>query len=248
MYLDPEHDAVYKVIHIFEDGTVDAVSPGKVMSLNDAGNAPSFAPSYPVLSNEENIVNYTRQQLDAALHENIILTEPVGLTTDGRFLILKQPYLVTIRGKGAVIRQTRAIWTRAGVEPWKRLWQTLRQSCEKEWAMSFPQYAVSKWIGHSITVSGRHYANHVPDELFDKATITGNHNENSAQRHAQQNMHESTRSGEKQKKTASEAGGLSSSADKNLRDISISPCQIRRWSRGESNPRPDTVGHGLLHV
>jgi hypothetical protein len=35
--------------------------------------------------------------------------------------------------------------------------------------MSFPQYAVSKWIGHSITVSGRHYANAVPDELFDRA-------------------------------------------------------------------------------
>jgi hypothetical protein len=36
-------------------------------------------------------------------------------------------------------------------------------------AMSFPQYAVSKWIGHSITVSGRHYANDVPMELFAKA-------------------------------------------------------------------------------
>src|SRR5690554_3306204 len=36
-------------------------------------------------------------------------------------------------------------------------------------AESFPQYAVSKWIGHSITVSGKHYANNVPDELFTKA-------------------------------------------------------------------------------
>ena len=36
--------------------------------------------------------------------------------------------------------------------------------------MIFPQYAVSKWIGHSIAVSGKHYANDVPDELFDKAT------------------------------------------------------------------------------
>jgi len=35
--------------------------------------------------------------------------------------------------------------------------------------MTFPQYAVSKWIGHSIQVSGRHYANSVPDELFEKA-------------------------------------------------------------------------------
>jgi hypothetical protein len=35
--------------------------------------------------------------------------------------------------------------------------------------MTFPQYAVSKWIGHSITVSGKHYANAVPDELFARA-------------------------------------------------------------------------------
>ena len=35
--------------------------------------------------------------------------------------------------------------------------------------MTFPQYAVSKWIGHSITVSGKHYANDVPIELFAKA-------------------------------------------------------------------------------
>lgn len=81
--------------------------------------------------------------------------------------------LVTIGGKGAVIRRVRRIWAAAGVEPWARLWQTLRSSCEKEWAMTFPQYAVSKWIGHSITISGKHYANSVPDELFDRAANVG---------------------------------------------------------------------------
>jgi len=58
--------------------------------------------------------------------------------------------------------------------------------------MFFPQYAVSKWIGHSITISGRHYANDVPDELLDKASdydagtagIYGN-TQSSAQRIAQ---------------------------------------------------------------
>ncbi len=93
--------------------------------------------------------------------------------------------LVTIGGKGPVIRRVRRIWARAGVEPWARLWQTLRSSCEKEWAMTFPQYAVSKWIGHSIAISGRHYANAVPDELFDKAAGSGVAPRNSAQRHAQ---------------------------------------------------------------
>jgi hypothetical protein len=80
--------------------------------------------------------------------------------------------LVTVGGKGAVIRRVRRIWAKASVgggEPWARLWQTLRSSCEKEWAMTFPQFAVSRWIGHSITISGKHYANAVPDELFERA-------------------------------------------------------------------------------
>ena len=32
--------------------------------------------------------------------------------------------------------------------------------------MTFPQFAVSKWIGHSLAVSGKHYVQHVPDELY----------------------------------------------------------------------------------
>ena len=61
---------------------------------------------------------------------------------------------------------------RANVEPWPALWQTLRDSCERRWAMVHPQVAVSRWIGHSIAVSGRHYANRVPDELFARAAAT----------------------------------------------------------------------------
>ena len=66
-------------------------------------------------------------------------------------------------------RMMAAIIKRAGVQAWERLWQTSRSSCEKEWAMAFPQFAVSRWIGHSITVSGKHYANSVHDELFERA-------------------------------------------------------------------------------
>ena len=35
-----------------------------------------------------------------------------------------------------------------------------------------PTDAVSRWIGHSITVSGRHYANAVLDELYAKASAS----------------------------------------------------------------------------
>jgi len=79
--------------------------------------------------------------------------------------------LVTMRGAGHVRRTVEAAIKRAGVKPWRKLFQACRSSCEKQWAMTYPEYAVSKWIGHSITVSGRHYANDVPDELFDRATM-----------------------------------------------------------------------------
>jgi hypothetical protein len=93
VFLDPDQDAVYKVIQVFADGSVDAASPGRVAGLNDAGVAPTFKPDAPVLACAENIVDYARQQLDASLHDHIVLTEIVGLTRDGRFLILKQPYV-----------------------------------------------------------------------------------------------------------------------------------------------------------
>ena len=76
--------------------------------------------------------------------------------------------LVTIRGGWIQERAKRAV-ARVGIELWDGLFQTLRASCEQEWAMTLPQYAVSNWIGHSITVSGKHYTNAVPDELFDNA-------------------------------------------------------------------------------
>ena len=141
--------------------------------------------------------------------------------------------LVSIGGKGAVHRRVRVICKRAGVEPWPRLWQTLRASCEKEWAMTFPQYAVSKWIGHSIGVSGRHYANDVPDELFDKAA-----------QNAAQHVAESTGTGGKPVGEPEPVGcGISPSCN-DLHQDSAQCNDEEKWSRGESNPRPPCENTG----
>ena len=56
----------------------------------------------------------------------------------------------------------------AGLPAWKDAFQVLRRNCETDWAQSFPQYAVSVWIGHDITVSARHYLQ-VPRELYERA-------------------------------------------------------------------------------
>jgi hypothetical protein len=92
-----------------------------------------------------------------------LLTEALQAAPEG------QGRIVTVQPGGYLNRMMIAYIKRAHIKPWARLWQTLRSSCEKEWAMTFPQFAESKWIGHSITVSGKHYANDVPHELFAKA-------------------------------------------------------------------------------
>ena len=66
-------------------------------------------------------------------------------------------------------RELRRAVKRAGVDPWPRLWQTLRQSCETEWANEFPGHVVAAWAGHSEQVSARHYLMVTP-EHFDQAT------------------------------------------------------------------------------
>ena len=66
-------------------------------------------------------------------------------------------------------RTLTAIVKRSGVLVWPDLYQTLRTSCETEWAGKYPQHAVSAWIGHSMEVSERHYLR-VTDHLLDLAS------------------------------------------------------------------------------
>jgi integrase len=78
--------------------------------------------------------------------------------------------LITVGWGGWVGKKMRAAVNTAKVPTWKRFWQALRSSCEKEWATVHPQWVVSRWLGHSIAVSGRHYTTgEIPDELYAKA-------------------------------------------------------------------------------
>lgn len=59
---------------------------------------------------------------------------------------------------GANFRTTFAkIVRRAGVEPWPRLWHSMRASCESDLAQSFPLATVTKWLGNTPSVALRHY-------------------------------------------------------------------------------------------
>ncbi|NLX15238.1 MAG: hypothetical protein GXY44_16545 [Phycisphaerales bacterium] len=69
-------------------------------------------------------------------------------------------------------RTLQAAVKRAEMTPWPDLFQALRRSCETEWALTYPQHAVSAWLGHSEAVSRRHYLQ-VPDSLFDAVSGAG---------------------------------------------------------------------------
>jgi integrase len=59
---------------------------------------------------------------------------------------------------------------RAGLEPWPRLWHSMRASCESDLARQFPLAVVAKWLGNTQAVAMRHYVD-VTDGDFEKAVI-----------------------------------------------------------------------------
>ncbi len=65
-------------------------------------------------------------------------------------------------------RTMHAILKRAEIAPWDNCFQALRRSRETEWSLTFPQHAVSAWLGHSEQISRDHYLQ-VPEEIFDRA-------------------------------------------------------------------------------
>jgi integrase len=57
---------------------------------------------------------------------------------------------------------------RAGLEPWPKLFQNLRSSCETELAAEHPIHVVCEWIGNTPKVAAEHYLR-VTDADYDKA-------------------------------------------------------------------------------
>ncbi len=70
---------------------------------------------------------------------------------------------------GANLRTNFAkIVRRAGLEPWPRIWHSLRASCESDLASAFPLPTVTKWLGNTPSVALRHYVDPTED-AFTKA-------------------------------------------------------------------------------
>jgi len=155
--------------------------------------------------------------------------------------ILQEGYDAAEEGQEKVItksrnnlrRELQAIISRAGVPVWDDTFQTLRRSCEIEWAQRYPQFAVSQWIGHSITVSGKHYANSVPDELFEKATAQSQ--SQAAQNQAQQSA-ELARTPSQAQEAGPEPSSVTRVSCDTLRQIANSSDRTRTCDPGLMNP------------
>jgi integrase len=95
------------------------------------------------------------------------------LAEEGATFIVPEEYRKRAHGPGgwanANLRTTLAkVIRRAGVEPWPRLWHSLRASCESDLAQTLPLSTVTKWLGNTPSVALRHYVD--PTEVaFERA-------------------------------------------------------------------------------
>lgn len=105
--------------------------------------------------------------LDAKLHP--VLQEALARRPD--------QLLVCDVNRHCLWRNFTVIRKRAGLPAWKDAFQVMRRNCETDWAQRFPQYAVSEWLGHDITVSAAHYLT-VTAELYERAAAAAEAPEN----------------------------------------------------------------------
>jgi len=82
-----------------------------------------------------------------------ILAEAYEQAAHGEKLILPR----ALTGASNLRTTFTKIITRAGHEPWPRLFQNLRASCATDWVEKYPNHVVAKWLGHSPMIAAIHY-------------------------------------------------------------------------------------------
>lgn len=94
---------------------------------------------------------------------------------DGAEYVIPEEYRKRAQGPdgwaNANLRTTfEKVVRRAGLEPWPRLWHSMRASCESDLARQFPLAVVAKWLGNTQAVAMRHYVD-VTDADFERAVL-----------------------------------------------------------------------------
>ena len=81
-----------------------------------------------------------------------ILAEAYEQAADGEKLVLPR----TLTGASNLRTTFTKIISRAGHEPWPRLFQNLRASCATDWVEKYPNH-VPKWLSHSPMIAATPY-------------------------------------------------------------------------------------------
>src|SRR5262245_16562579 len=118
------------------------------------------------------------------------LEEAFELGTPGQIHVVGGGHLAKANGptgwKNCNLRTAfEKLVTRAGLEPWPRLFHNLRSSRETELLEEFPVHVVALWMGHDAKVSLKHYAQTTEDH-FDRAAGGAESGAPEAQEPAQQ--------------------------------------------------------------
>lgn len=133
----------------WERGRISVPSP----KTEASGKTHRVIPLFPLL----------RPYLEAAFEQ----------AEEGATFVMPEEYRKRAHGPGgwanANLRTTlEKVIRRAGVEPWPRLWHSLRASCESDLAQTFPLSTVTKWLGNMPSVALRHYIDPT-DTAFERA-------------------------------------------------------------------------------
>lgn len=110
------------------------------------------------------------------------------IAPEGAEYVIPEEYRRRAQGPGgwknANLRTTlEKIIRRAGLEPWPRLWHSMRASCETDLARQFPLAVVAKWLGNTQAVAMRHYVD-VTDSDFERAAAGDGNAAQKAAQHA----------------------------------------------------------------
>lgn len=102
--------------------------------------------------------------IELRLHE--LLLEAFEAAEEGEKYVVPKGMV----SRSSIRNRFLSIIERAGLPQWEDLFQVLRRNAETDWAQHYPQYVVSRWMGHDITVSDQHYLQ-VPEELYKKVAF-----------------------------------------------------------------------------
>jgi hypothetical protein len=96
------------------------------------------------------------------------LEEAYALAPDGTEFAITRYRHSNANLRTALIRYIR----RAGLEPWPKLFNNLRSSCQTELEEHFPTHVVCAWLGNSERIAREHYLQ-VTDTHFERAIRSG---------------------------------------------------------------------------